>query len=920
MSSKTKSWNFYKKLLNGKKPKMNYKISKTSDIENAIQKFYKSKLDISEITSVLDINRNLIKRDSKEYKKFIRLGYKVNNRQLTPPKTAIDLPYDGNYTKLFDLLKINTIKTVIANVIVEDSDIKQFYYKFSNINQLRYDLENLEHEVYEGQIHSFILLKGHKSNFGPSYDGTVNCIIELIDKHIEVNKIKTKIDINDLYNEFEYGVFEDDLPELSKRLNIIINVETLTNKIQYNETTNKKNKQLNIFIHNNHALEQNTSKKSKFINDVSNDSLNDYMNKYIDYKSIQNIITSDNAIVFIKTNDIEYRLKYINNIDLEQENCITDKQYYFNKCFKYFSKKPHNINSNDINIDIIKQIKSITINFSKSFQTKDCEIIDINSAYNNFGILPTDLSYFYDATNFTTDDHNKLLLKEGFGLIDTLKIGDITIGGWRGINMIRHIINKYKFPIKVKQYMISSNTTTFDIKKFMELDNYQKRRWHNVLGKMQSTTKTISTYSTDPIIGGNLKYTNGKYALYETAEKKDFIGKNFYPHICGYVHEYTNIKMLDKYVQLKKLKIDVYRGWVDGLYFDKSKKYLIPNEQNWSFEDTTFKPMDFVETIQKIKDEPLTNFSREININSEKFTAYIGGAGYGKSHKLKEIYRQNPSNTLILTPTVLLKKSYYASNVQTFQKFIYPHKKDYGFDKYKILLIDEYTMVTPNDFNKILQVAKNLTHCYVFGDTAQLLNIEHTTIDLTNFKIIELTTNYRQLCPIFQENLNITRKNGDISYIKQYINVKDAIKDNKFILSPTNKEINRINNIGFELNENKLQHGWKVNTPVVFEDERKDFCNGESGIITKIDDEFLYIQKNNEDKLILLKHSQSNLIKLYYSTTYHKCQGQTIKNKDIVINTKDFSKFSKSDMIRMLYVAASRVKNIKQLYVLKNII
>jgi hypothetical protein len=760
------------------------------------------------------------------------------------------------------------------------------------------------------------LLKGHKSNFGPSYDGEVNCIIELIDKHIKVNKIKTKIDMNELYNEFQYGVFEEDLPELSKRLNIIINVETLTNKIQYNETRNKENKQLNIFIHNNHALEQNTTKKSKFINDVSNGSLKDYMNNFINYKSIQNIIISDDAIVFIKTNDIEYRLKYINDIDLEKENCITDKQYYFNKCFEYFSNKPHNINSNDINIDIIKQVKSITINFSKDFETKDCEIVDINSAYNNFGILPTDLSYFYDATNFTTDDHNKLIVKEGFGLIDTLKIGDITIGGWRGLNMIRHIINKYNFPIKVKQYMISSNTTTFDIKKFMELDNPQKRRWHHVLGKMQSTTKTISTFTIDPVVGGQPKFTNGQHTLYESVEIKDFIGKNFYPHISGYVHEYTNMKMLDKYVQLKKLKIDVYRGWVDGLYFDKSKKYLIKDESNWSFEETTFKPWKFTETIQKINDETLTNFSREVNINPEKFIAYIGGAGHGKSHKLKEIYRQNPSNTLILTPTVLLKKSYHASNVQTFQKFIYPHKRDYGFGEYKILLIDEYTMITPSDFNRILQVAKNLTHCYVFGDTAQLLNIEHTTIDLTNFKVIELTKNYRQLCPELQKNLDMTRKNGNISYIKQYISVKDAIKDNKFILSPTNKEIDRINSIGFELNENKLEHGWKINTPIVFEFERKDFCNGESGIITKIDDEFLYIQKNNEDKLVLLKHSQSNLIKLYFSTTYHKFQGQTIKNNDLVINTRDFNKFSKSDMIRMVYVATTRIVDIKQLYIL----
>lgn len=896
---------------------LTHEINIIKNIQKNVTKINKYKV-IEELNSVLDINNKLIKKNSKEFNKFMRLGYKIIKRKLTPPKTSIELIYEGNFNNLFNALNTNNIKMVIINVINDDGLIKQFYLKTQNI---RNEIDRLQREIYEGQIYSFTLLKGHKSNFGPSYNGQVNCVIELIHNHIKVNNIKTNINIDDSYNEFKNGVFEEDFPRLSKDYNIPINVETLTNKIHYNENS-KKNKALNIFIHNNHAMEQNTTKKSKFINAIGFEyynTLETYMNNFIDYKSIQNIIISDNKIVLIKTNDLEYRLKYLNNIDLETENCITDKQYYFNKSFEFFSKKPQNINSNDCNIETIKQIRNITINFSKDFQTNNTAIIDMNNSYNHFGILPTDLSYFYDTTNFNQDEINKLLKHEGFGLIQTLKIGDFTIGGWRGFNLIRHIINKYKFPIKITQCMISSGTTTFDINSFMKLGNYEKRRWHNVLGKMQSITKKISTYTTDPVVGGQFKFSNGKYFLYENVEVKDYIGKNFYPHISGYVHEYSNIKMLDKYIELKKMNINVYRGWTDGLYFDKNKKYLIDddieNSDTWKFESIELKPKQYSETIQKVKNEPLIKFSKEININPEEFIAYIGGAGFGKSHKLKEIYRANPSKTLILTPTVLLKKSYHASNVHTFQKFIYPHKRDYKFDEYEILLIDEYTMMTPSDFNKVLQIAKNLKHCYLFGDTAQLLNIEHTTINLTNFKVIELTKNYRQLCPIFQKYQTSTRNTGNIDYIKQSINIEDAIKSNKFILSPTNKEIDRINKIGFELNTNELINKWKVDTPIVFIEERKNFCNGESGIIKKIDNDFLYITKSDNTE-IQLKHSQSNLIELYYSTTYHKFQGQTIKDKDLVINTKDFNKFSKSDKIRMLYVATSRVVKIKQLYTL----
>lgn len=905
MNKKSSIWRKLKSI--NKQTKINYQKSTIKDIEKEITKNLisdvlqkrKKKFQINqEITGALDINNNLIKRNSKAFKNFLKLGYKVVNRKMTPPKTNKRIPYTGNLSNLMKALK-KSYKTVIINVD-DDNYIKQFQIPATNFKA---GFKRLLREIYAGQIIDFILLKSSSNNFGPMYDGKINCLIKLIEDHTKANKIKFD---NNLYNEFKDGVFEADIPELAKRVKFQINIRTDNKTLTYNNT--KKYKQLNVFYQNNHAY---LDKKIELSKNYIKEDLNDYMENNISYKDIQNIILDKDNIIFVKTNTATYQRKYSNNIDLEKEECITENQFYLKHCFKYFTNKPSNINANDLNIETIKQIRHITLNFSKEFNTNDTAIVDINNAYNKFGILPTDLSYFYDAINMTDDEHNILIEKEGFGLIDDIQIQDITIGGWRGLNMIRHL--KKNYDIKIKQYMISSNTTTFKIDEFMKFKFHSKRKWHKILGKFQSITKIKSTYTTDPIIGGVCKFQNEQHALFENIDIQDYIGNNFYPHIVGYIHEYTNIKMLDKYLQLKKANIKVYRGWVDGLYFDKTKKYLVQNNKNWKFENTEHKPEQFDEVIQKINNIPLSHFSTTINITNDKFTAYIGGAGYGKSYILKEIYKQNPSNTLILTPTRLLKKSYQPFNVHTYQKFITPQKIS-NFNKYNILLIDEYTMITPSDFDKILQIATNLTHCYIFGDTAQLINTDDITIDLTNFKVIELKKNHRQICPEFQKNINITRKTGDISYIKQYITVADAIKSKKIILTPTNYEIERINKIGLELNTNELKHGWKKDTPIIFIEQRKDFCNGETGIIINIDTH-LHIQKQ-DNTIIKLKPEQSNLINLYYSTTYHKFQGQTIKDEDLVINLNTIEKFNKNNRIRMTYVGASRVKNIKQLYIL----
>ena len=904
VSSKVVSWNKYKGILKrfNQPIPTNYKKATTNSINKLIKAFkYK----------VFDENNELIPRNI--LKKFKDIKYTVKNHRLVRPVTSKDIPVDDIVT-VFE--EVKTASSAVVNYVEDDTN-KSKIIKFNSVNDFRNQFNEFTKMFSDGTMTSITLIYNQSGTHGPLRDGQLNCVITLIENHVTVHKIPCTVDFNAVYNQFKFGVFKKDFPKLTKQFKFPIKYTDNNQTILYNENTSNHYKYLNIFAHSNHAVAQiNEVKKIKYIN-LMNDydfnityetcnGLEDYMLNKIPFNEITNRVISHGMIVSVSTIDTEYRLKFCAGLDLEELKCLTPNQYYFNKCFEYFTIKPESIKSSNPNIESIKDIRTKTINWSKDFEFMYSEVIDLNCAFNNFGVLPTDLSFYYKTSDLTKTQITNLIKMEGFGLIENVQFDDFTIGGWMSMPMIRFLI-KNNFVVKISEFMISSDKTTFDINGFMALGIYEKRRFHNVLGSMQSITKVKSSLSTDPVQGGKQVYTNSEYTLYESSTIEDSIGIKFYPHIVGYVHDYTNIKMITKYLELRKMGIQVLRMWVDGIYYKKSNKKITINNE-WKFETKDKQPL-FKESEQSIKNTSLQSFSTQVNINPEQFIAYIGKAGCGKSYKLEQIYQQNSSNTIILTPTNLLKTKYLNKgyNAVTFEKFIQSNDKSLNFDSYKIILIDEYTMMSPKVFDKILQIASSMKQCYVFGDTAQIINIDKIVIDTSAFKVIELTKNYRQLDKKFQSNLDSTRETGDISYIKQRITIEDAIKQNKMILSSRNVDITKINNIGFQLNQNKEQFGFKVNSPILFTQNRKEYNNGDSGIITKIDDKFIYVNDT-----IKLTHEQAkNNTQLYYSCTFHRFQGQTIENIDIVINTNKLF-----DKVRMLYVATSRVTKAEQLFIL----
>ena len=836
--------------------------------------------------------------------KYTTIGYKVVNQRLVNPVNSTTYPTDDLH------IMYNQIPTS-GQAVLNRLNNESVNMKYNSLTDLRRQLKI----IYE-DVDSITIIHDSGFKHGPLRDGELNCVINLCEKHAVINKIKN-IDFPSLYNEYDFGAFQTDIQDIVNicKFPIVINGD------KYDTTSHSKYKSLQLEAFNNHVIMQcNTVAKTKYINIIDEHydtrfGLERYMLDNIPFNKIKNIINPNGIITFISTKETNYCIKYYDDIDFEEEKVITPNQYYFNKSFEYYTIKPTSIKANNVNIETMKEIRTRTLNWSNDFEFSPVThtIIDINSAFNNFGVLPTDLDYSYTTKSMTNKEINNLINNyEGFALIETpIKFDDFEFGNWLSMPEVR-FLQEIGFQFHILQFMISSNKTTFDIDSFMNLGKFSKRRWHNVVGRMMSINKITTSLSTDVIVGGQEIYKNGEHSLYQNFTSVERIGDKFYPHITGYVHGYTNIKMIKMYLELKSKRFTIERMWVDGIYVKGKKSIKLSSD--WKMEEKCYRLV--LSNEQSIHTTKLNTCSSKVNITKDLCTAYIGFAGCGKSHKLIEIYQQNPSDTIILAPTCMLKIKYQdmGFKCETIHQFIMDSKKSeiMNLQQYTTILIDEYTMCTQSQFDSVFKVAKSLKHLYAFGDEGQLLNVvDGISPNITKFNIIELTENYRQADPVFRHYLKYTRETGNLDWIKQTISIEDAILSNKIILTALNDDIKKINAIGYSLNKNEEQFGFKINTPYIFKTNTKQYVNGTRAIITSIDEKFVYLMGKT---LIKVTHQLLNDEKKAiqcYATTFHRIQGETIADQDIVINTNGFF-----DSKRMAYVGASRPKEMKQLYIL----
>lgn len=390
---------------------------------------------------------------------------------------------------------------------------------------------------------------------------------------------------------------------------------------------------------------------------------------------------------------------------------------------------------------------------------------------------------------------------------------------------------------------------------------------------------------------------------------------------------------------------------------------------------------DFLENaedfLENYKGSKLNNEQREsfLSIFKSNINITVGPAGTGKSEILTRlcdfIKEYSEISILFLTPTGKacdrltkgFKKKHLQNTSYTIHKYnYYKYVKDPDYlfrivefnsiieNEYKIIVIDEMSMVSLNIFNtfinKINKINK-LSNCVLLllGDTNQLPSIDCG--DVLNNLVLSKSFNLVELTEIFRsesEGLLVAQNNilkfsplleGMSQNDSSFIWIKEDPKNNDIVLkvlndfpelplliTSTNKVVDEYQkliknkyNIGF-MNKKSIMinsQEFHVDDRIMIKknDYEKQLMNGMTGKITSIKK-----QKVNEKYKIILNilfdgddnEREFNLdelenIDLAYIMTIHKSQGS--ESQDVIILMDDVPKLN---TMNLLYTAITRSK------------
>jgi len=806
------------------------------------------------------------------------------------------------------------------------------------IDMTRKDIiQSINEKTYDDDEFTIRVIESSKVKFGVAYEGQQNCFIQAVKTHIinQINynkksdKVKQKLNdkFNEYFNEYNEGVFEEDIDNIANDWKLFIRIHEGDDYEEYGKKAYTKHQSiLKLEYKNNHVeLQEEQITHEKEIISVSKcnclDNLDfdteiihtckieNYLND-ISINDIQQIQLAGKDIVKLITTDKIYKYNHYCEFELK-DNEFTLQDKVSNELFDYFSVKPQSIKTE---CEIIKQIiNPFYYQLDKISANKEYINLDLNSAYDNFNELPTDL-----LIKCNTD---KIHEQIGFYYIQlNCPIRKIDISEWHSTEYL-NILNKHNIQYEIKQAMLSSNKTTFDIKSFNDkFKSYDKRVFHKILGKFQKYEYRKRHLTTDYEIvrkyGGHEVMEINDTTLYEFSSNK--ITNNtyfYYPHITGYIMENTHSKILDNILtnKLKPLRI-----WADNIILDKNVKSAqqclkIPNTFHIDYK---YKYKDDMSISYKTDNHSTLDIPESqsyYHIHSQDFV--LGGAGTGKSTMINNQYISN-INVLLLSPTNMALKNFKNhKNKMTIASFL--EKEHNNLGKTELIIIDEISMVSQETYNLIK--AKSKCKIISFGDFNQLQPVQGSPIDYknNNTTYITLTHIYRQEDKVFQQYTFETLNNGTVNYIKKQLSIEECIKNNILILSPKNNQIEHINKIGYQSNQSQIiNESFKVNSPIIVinnDMKLKGLVNGDYGVIVSATNNNIIINIADTNYTLTIDELTKNA-KPAYSITYHKVQGQTF-DKQICLNIKSLNKSQKNNM---LYVGVSRVRKLEQLAILEN--
>jgi hypothetical protein len=927
--------------------------------------------------TIFDPSGKKIDKDSRAYNNLIDLGYSYNdetNKLQYPIEIEIlDQINEDIYPGLIEKIMVNPDK--YNHIFIEGRD---GYSATLDLPKTRREIHNWWYEtiMYENQtIYSVHLYPNMKDvHFGPSYNGPKNCVISELENHFI--KKDYQYDFSKFYKKYCDGVFEKDFKELTTKLKMRIIVNVGNKEYVFGRTKNNKS-QLNLFYRNNHMTASKVQFKEKeniFVLDVNQmlPSLElKNITNIIKGKEKTFAIETEDKIYRLKIDDgVDLELNDV----FSSTTYYTKKFLENNPSLKCITKIHNNLDAiktiiqNGINVSFSERLCNPELfNSVKSFKSSDNTLfinkssdntlfinkssdntfkvcIDLKQAYSNFENFPeytgfpTDLSQCVSCENMESKDIiNIINTSEGYALAempDIFSTDDTpydsdedeeidSLGGfsktvrWASFPYIRHRL-KLGHDLNITHLMISLN-----ICKKLNLDifeNTSKRTLHKVFGKLINTQKNTSFATIDPVVGlsygGNLTYSNSSEKLFLCNNYSDFICSTYYfPHITGYVQQYTEIQIEKLYLILQSKKIHVSKIWVDGININKSDLSKINIDTRlWAIKDIPLPKESFTCKQTYITGIEPDKYAESfipllMNLTTKRRYVLMGEAGTGKTYNVKKLYNQL-NNSIILLPKHNLKKDYPGMLTETIHSYVEKHMRSY-----ETIIIDEFAMITQELFDRIEDLA-NKTIILV-GDFGQLKCVSGSPINISNFELITLKKNYRQKDQNFQNLLRKTRDTGDISWITQSISPLKAVMNKFIILSATHAEIDKINKIGDDLNPNPLQGGYKINTPIRFYQTRKDYNAGDMGTITNIDEKNKEVTINIDDDNKCVKipcnsftNTKTLIIKKAYSITYHAVQGKTI-TQNIAINLMRL--FDKN----MKYVGVSRATEQGNIFILE---
>ena len=837
----------------------------------------------------------LIPVGSPQFIAMITDGYTYNEKKNVLEYPVVDHVFEVDTKIEKDIM--DEIMSLSPNSITLICDGKHTDIPTTSRKAIRKLLNDVIHYQLEEKADIQIVVNsgGTDVKISIAFDGTKNCVIAALEEHF--TKHNYIYDFGKLYTTYKYGVYGNDYEDISRKLKTSINIRLpLGNSLTYG----KKRTDRAAFhgSYNNHhvSFQKKDKKETMWVDNFSG---------FNEHDTIVNMIGE----ACIETSTTLYRLKSLEfnevQLDLQTTNTYSSTGYFAQAFLASNDLKP--ISPNDFNIDAIKTLCHHGIMFSNG---SDANMnYDLKSAYTTFDKcsyysgIPTDLTYCVDVSSMNFEQLTSFTKYEGFVYVLMTDIWtNKTVTRWVSMPYYRFYLEKREDLITPYYMLLSRGVTELNMECFK---GCPKRTWHKVLGYLNRTMGTVSYATIDPVLAKTgrgvveTKTINGRN-VYTKTLLVDKINNKYYPHVAGYVQSYTEIRLECLALEIKKKGGRISKVWVDGI--DTNVKLYVGNE--WHVREAEIHECH--EIVYKCT-EPIYCSKHYDNILDvyEKSPRIIikGVAGTGKSTKVRAIHAQVP-NSIVLVPTNELKKQYPNCRVETVDMVC---TNPYPYFRYSTMIIDEYSMVTQEMLNNLL-ARLNPVLLILVGDTEQLVPVNGSMIDETDYTIIILEKIHRQHNTMFQDKLNKLRSTGEFKFT-QFIERREAVRKRYIIVSSTHNEIDKLNKLGLMLNDNQLIDGVKIGSPVRFYKTTKSFNAGELGTITSIDENKLTIKKNDETLVHIKTSTFKKYHKLAYSVTYHAVQGKTIDG-NVVINThKLFDK-------KMKYVGCSRVVREDQLFLL----